>query len=142
MKERYTDQFLDMIQDDRLRYETFKDNISTVPDAFQESVSREMDLDQLTEMINNLDQPDYSVEQAEVEITADTYDSLGIIESDRRTLSGTKLYRAPNYNGRGASTSWNEIVTELSEAALEAEKQMMRIEKRERADQTEIRDFR
>ncbi len=101
-----------------------------------------MDLDQLTEMINSLDQPDYSVSSSEVKITADTYDELGVIESDVRTRTGMKVYSAPNYNGRGASTSWNEIVADLSEAALEAEKKMMRIEKREIADQTEIQDFR
>ena len=128
-----------MIEDDRLQYETFKDNISTVPDAFQEAVTSEVTIDQLTEIVNNLDSVDYRG-TSEVRITADTYGKLGIIETDERTLTGKTVYRAPNYNGRGSSKSWDDIVTELEDAALQAEKEKMRDERGSR--QRNMEEFR
>ena len=139
MEGRYTQEFYEMIEDDRLQYETFKDNIRTVPDAFQEAVTSEMTIDQLTEIVNSLDSVDYQG-TSEVRITADTYSRLGIIETDTRTFSGTTVYRAPNYNGRGSSKSWDDIVTELEHAALQAEKEKMRDERRNR--QRTMEEFR
>jgi hypothetical protein len=134
MREHYVEDFKEMIQNERLQYETFKQHINVVPDAFQNSVSNHLSLAQLTDVANNLEGENYEgrvFQEDELELTADTYDELGIIRSDVKIRTGDKIYKAPDYHGRGGSTSWNEIVTELNEAVEKAERQYAWIQRRD-----------
>lgn len=134
MREHYVEDFKEMIQDERLQYETFKEHINVVPDVFQKSVSNHISLEQLTDIANGLEgemYQDRKFREEDVEMTADTYDELGIIRSDVKMRTGEKIYKAPDYHGRGGSTSWNEIVEELNEAVEKAERQYAWIQRRD-----------
>lgn len=134
MREHYVEDFKEMMQDERLQYKTFKQHINVVPDAFQNSVSSHLSLEQLTEIANGLNgemYQDRNFREEDVEMAADTYDKLGIIRSDVKMRTGDKVYKAPDYHGRGGSTSWNEIVEELNEAVEKAERQYAWIQRRD-----------
>lgn len=143
MKKFYIETLADIMQDDRLQYETFRQNIRTVPDAFDESVTGSLKLSQLTEIVNDLDTDAYdgkTFDSSEIEMIADTYDELGLISSDRKPVSRDKLYTAPDYHGRGHTTSWNTIVSDLEDATVIVEKKASWIEKQSEDDRG-LEDF-
>ncbi len=100
-------------------YEAFRDYHGIVPDAFSESTTRTMTLEQLTDAVNDLEYSGSFSEEELVELTADMYEELGLISSKKRTLDRAKVYRAPDYHGRGGSKSWDELKQQVDEA-LEA----------------------
>lgn len=129
MNEMYADVLEEVMRDEQLQYDTFRDSMRVVPESFQASVTNRMNLSQLTEVANNLDLDRYDSKnftENEVELTAETYDQLGIIRSEAETFSGETVYIAPEYHGRGGSRSWNDILEELHETALELEKNFSR----------------
>lgn len=132
MADRYVYQLKQLLQQERHRYNTFKQNLSLIPQAFQDAAKNQMTLEQLTEKANALEEYE-GISKNGVRLTAETYDQLGIIGSEKKTFSGQKVYRAPRYHGKGHSTSWDEIQEELEEAVGEAEK--MHAWERERSRQ-------
>lgn len=129
MSEIYEDTLETLLVDERLQYDTFRDNMHVVPESFQASTSNQLTLSQLTDVANSLDLDRYDgtvFTENELELTADTYDQLGIIGSDVKTFTGETVYKSPDYHGRGGSRSWDDIVAELHETVLEVEKNFSR----------------
>lgn len=125
MRERYVDELKEMIQTEHERYRIFKDNFTTLSTVFDNTVTASMKLPELVSAANEMDIAELEnsfISEREVETTADIYDNLGIISSERQTLTGEKVYKAPDYHGRGGSKSWNDIEEELHQATEEAEK--------------------
>lgn len=122
MTERYVDPLKELIQTDRNKYNIFKENLSVLPAVFQDSVTNQMTLEQLTETAESLEAYKGNLSENDIRVTADIYDDLGIITSERKTFSGDIVYRAPNYHGKGSSRSWGEIQADLEEAVEDAEK--------------------
>ncbi|MFB6115243.1 MAG: hypothetical protein ABEK04_03040 [Candidatus Nanohalobium sp.] len=144
MAEKYVDTLKDLLQDNRLQYETFKQNMHAVPDSFQEATSNHLTLTQLRDVASNLEGENYKgreFSERDIKFTADTYDRLGIISTDTKSFSGETVYKAPNYHGRGASTSWDEIVEDLSTAVAEAERRH-EWERRREAEETGLERYR
>lgn len=122
-KERYIEKIEENIPFGTEGYQAFRDYHEIVPDAFNSSTSGNMTVEQLTDVLNNLDEYSGSFfDEDLVELTADMYEDLGIISSEKRTFDSTKVYRAPDYHGKGSSTSWDELKQEVEEALEAVEK--------------------
>lgn len=131
----YSDELKELLQNQQLQYQTFKQHVNVVPDSFQESASSELRLYELTSIANGLEGEDYSSQnlaETAVQLTADTYEHLGIIQSDIQTFTGEKVYIAPDYHGRGHSRSWDNIVSDLEESMEQAETEYAWANKRDK----------
>ncbi|MFQ3307963.1 MAG: hypothetical protein ACI977_000178 [Candidatus Nanohaloarchaea archaeon] len=131
MEQDYSDHLSEIMIDDRLQYSTFKQNLRTVPDIFQESATNQLTLAQMTDIANQIVKRPETIDQDAVELTADTYDHLGIIRTEIKSFSREKVYQAPNYHGRGHSRSWDDIVEDLEASMEEAEMQYAWMQRRE-----------
>lgn len=133
MHEFYVEALTEFMEDDQAAYEVFRSNIEVVPEIFQESVTSTLKVDQLKAVSDEMDY-DKVFTRDELDTVAQVYDRLGVIESGTKSFSGTTFYRAPDYHGRGGTKSWDEIVDEVEEACLDAERTVTWQRKRQEED--------
>jgi len=69
-----------------------------------------------------------------VETVMSQYDQLGIISSEMKTSRDQKIYHVPDYHGKGSSNSWSEILDELKDEMVEAERLECRESEPEKSD--------
>lgn len=136
--DRYVDDLTDLLEDESATYEIFKNFYPVVARSFDSAVSREITVDQLGDIaydVSNDSLPPLPSNQISgrnmLETTADVYDDLGFISSEVKTFSGEKFYRVPNYDGRGWSKSWEDIVEEVEQAIEMTEQKKQVIQKRD-----------
>lgn len=123
VKKRYIQEIEDNIPFGTEGYEAFREYHEIVPDAFDGSVSTRMTLEQLNDAVNELEEYNgVFIGEELVELTADMYEDLGIISSETRTFDGQKIYRAPEYHGKGSTTSWDELKEEVEKALEHVER--------------------
>lgn len=134
MSKLYTEKFSEMLESNIQEYAVFKKHKDKVPEAFQTAYKNTMNTETLTEVVNNqLDEQELS--QETVETVAEVYSDLGIIERNQErgvaqhatdTFEQKTVYRAPNYHGKGSSTSWSDIKQEIEKSLSFAERERQR----------------
>lgn len=136
--DRYVEDLTGLLEDESATYEVFKNFYPVVAQSFDSAVSREVTFEQLGDIaydVSNDSLPPLPSNQDSgrnmLETTADVYDDLGFISSDVKTFSGEKFYKIPNYNGRGWSKSWEDIVEEVEQAIDLTEQKRKVIQRRE-----------
>jgi len=141
MSKLYTEKFSEMLENNIQEYAVFKKHKDTVSEAFQTAYKNMMNTETLTEVVNE-ELGEQELSQETVETVAEVYSDLGIIERNQErgvahhaedTFEQKTVYRAPNYHGRGRTSSWSDIKQEIEKSLSFAEREKQRAENQQQS---------